>query len=151
KAFEYYNKAVRLDGTKADYWIGRAYSRAALPRVDLAEAKIDVDKALVLAPDSAAAHGALGYFCLLQSRQEADRAKRTAELREATEAYAKAVALAKSNEDDKAALLLNLSNAALELGNYTGDPKSRRKYIYEARDYAEQASKFPSAYPEYIQ
>jgi len=152
-ACDYYGKAVLLDGSKPEYWIGYAYSQTALPKVDWSKVATDAQKALELSPQNSAAHGLLGYVYLLQSRRDGatDRQKQLAELRQADQALDQALKLAKKDEEDKATMLLNRSITDLELGNYIDQKEERQKYLYAARDYAAEASKLPHPYPEWVQ
>jgi tetratricopeptide (TPR) repeat protein len=151
--FRYASKAVALDGTKAEYWIGRAYSQAGLPNPAWDAVEQDARKALDLGPGQAAAHGLMGYFYLYKSRRQPDRLQKIEALREADRALDRALALTKDNDENKSILLLNHSLVCLELGSYLDLSRmaERKKYLYAATDFAAQAARLPNPRPDWVQ
>jgi serine/threonine protein kinase len=152
-AFVYYGKAVKLEDTKPEYWIGYTYACTYQNPVNWAEVDKNVAVALRLGgPTNLAAHTLSGYVHLIESRAETDRAKLVAKLHQADQALSESLALAQTNkgqEEDLPTLLLYASMVKLELGNYVVE--KREENLNTSAKLAEKASALDYTYRELVQ
>ncbi len=143
KAFDLYDRAVALDGTRADYYVGRGSVRAGLPGADLDLVDQDAQDAQQRDSKNPGGFFLAGYVAHLRARAEAEPEKHWSFLIKALAAYDQAQSRAKELPADKdhltATLLINRSNLCLDLGNGSADPDQRKKYLCQARSEAGQA------------
>jgi serine/threonine protein kinase/tetratricopeptide (TPR) repeat protein len=138
-------EAVRLDGERADYWVGQGKARLQLPNFKLDDVEKDVATALLKDPKLSSAHGLRGYLMVLRSRNEPTLSKRIAPVKEAVKAYDEALRLIEKQGTDaeRADSWAGRSMAKLELANYLpyeASPKDREELLKGARDDARRAT-----------
>lgn len=143
-AFDWFDAAVKLDPSHADYYYGRGYSCDLRNDMSYAQraAQMEADAKLALAEgrqpkDFPAAHGLRGLGLLYQSLSIGDYGQRRAVLRQADEAYKKAIAACDGLRNKPAAatypdmesdypLFLNgRGNVLLQLANFETDPATQ--------------------------
>jgi serine/threonine protein kinase len=148
--YEAYRRAFELD-TKAEYLVGRVYTRSELPNPDWKELLKDTDRAQGLDPDLPGVYGLRGYVLLLKSRQEPERSATIDDLRASLIAFNEALQRKGKERDAEYATILTASSSShLELGNYLTDRKERVAHFNlaatQALDATEPRLKHP--YPE---
>ncbi|MEX2187114.1 MAG: protein kinase [Pirellulales bacterium] len=151
KAFDWFDAAVKLDPTSAEYYYGRGYScdlRTDLSYADRA-ARMKADAADALAPGRQpqsfpAARGLRGLSLLYESLTVADYDKRRELLVAADGEYTSAIsacdALRKSGstasypeiDTDYPLLLVGRGTVLLQLANYESDPVNLEKLLQES-------------------
>jgi len=137
KAFELYDRAVGLDSTRADYFVGRGMVRSGLPAADLDLVEKDAVDAQQRDGKNPGGYFLAGYVAHQRARAEADPEKRWNYLTTGLGAYDQAQTRAKELPPGKdhlsATLLVDRSNICLDLGNHSADPDLRKKYLCQAR------------------
>ena len=147
RAWDAWQEAVRLDGNRAEYRVGRGYAQMLLPDGILEAVEADAQKALELDKDLPAAHGLHGHALVLRARREPVSAQRTAPLRKAIQAYDHAIRLHQDRKGagpDLADFLAGRSTAQVELANYLPPSTDLKEYatlLRGAKEDAETACK----------
>jgi tetratricopeptide (TPR) repeat protein/tRNA A-37 threonylcarbamoyl transferase component Bud32 len=152
RAYEWFTQAAALDPANADYLIGKAVSRTALPDPNWKELESAGRRAVELAPLKPASYNLLGYALLMQARRETGLDGRIRGYTHAFQTFRDGVDHADQDDEELPQLLLNRSMTALELGTYLAptDRSSARKYLEDARKNAERATRLGHANPEYV-
>jgi hypothetical protein len=116
-----YNRALELDNSQSEYYLGRAWASIALGKrawSDVSrEAKADAARAIDKAPSQPGGYHLDGYLHHLDSRRERRADARIAALRRALDSYEKALNARGPTPDQLPILRVDRSNAYLELAN----------------------------------